>query len=139
MRAYVIAAALAATLILAAPAPAQEGACEALAASLEEGCAPASCTQPHPLMRNFTIEHRVTGEESGACAYAQTMPGNMTMQCRFSAEGRAELAAQLREAAQSQSFSFSTRDPEAENYLTRECEIRDQAGRVIPWGTSEAR
>lgn len=114
-----------------APAPAAE--CTALPEALR-GCAPAACLQPHPFMRGFQITHRVIGADGEACAYTQTMPGDMTMSCRFSEDGRVEMAASIEEMLTTGAMSGSTSAPA--NAMTRECEIRGRDGAVIPWGDS---
>ena len=54
---------------------------------------------PHPFMRDFVIEHRIDGMEDGQCAYRQSMPGDMHMDCKLGEAGRAGLAAEFREFA----------------------------------------
>ncbi|MEZ5958372.1 MAG: hypothetical protein R3C27_14300 [Hyphomonadaceae bacterium] len=103
--------------------------CPALADAMER-CTPAACSQRHPFMRAFQIEHRVAGPEGDRCVYSQTMPGDMLMTCRFSAEGRAEMAGLVREMERG-NLSGGTGQ---QNAMTRECEVRDSNGAVIPWG-----
>ena len=88
-----------APIAFAADAP--PGAEAALAfADQVQACEAGTHASPHPLMRGFTIEHEVTGAgEDGRCAYSQTMPGNMRMECRFDEANRAGFADQLREQA----------------------------------------
>lgn len=103
--------------------------CTALAEAME-GCAPATCRQQHPFMRSFQIEHRVAGPDGVRCAYSQTMPGDMLMTCRFTLEGRAEMAGLIREMERGNLSGGTGR----ESAMTRECEVRDSKGEVIPWG-----
>ena len=103
--------------------------CQALPDALR-GCAPMTCGQPHPFVRSFTIEHRVVGPDGDRCGYSQTMPGEMTMTCRFTEAGRAEMAAQV-EAMERGSLSGGTGQQSA---MTRDCEVRDSSGSVVPWG-----
>lgn len=113
--------------------------CGALGEALR-ACAPASCSQPHPLVSSFTIEHRVVGRDGEACAYTQSVPGDMAMSCQLSEAGRSDLASQLDDllsgSQSSFSFRFSTADPPQDNTMTRECVLRDRGGNVIPWGVS---
>lgn len=122
---------------LSAPAAAN---CESFAEALR-ACAPAACRQPHPIVPNFTIEHRVTGVEDGACAYTQSVPGDMHMSCRFSERGRMEVAEQMQDMLSGRqtnfSFSFSTSDPAQDTALTRECALLDSNGDVVSWGASK--
>ncbi len=116
----------------AEPTPASVAAplsCPALADAME-GCAPAACNQQHPFMRSFQIEHRVVGLVGDRCAYSQTMPGDMLMTCRFTPEGRGEMAGLIRQMERG-NLSGGTGQ---QNAMTRECEVRDSSGAVIPWG-----
>jgi len=81
-------------------------------------------------MRSFLIDHRVAGSEGDRCVYTQTVPGNMLMACRLTPEGRMELAGLIREMERG-NFSGGTGRQSA---MTRECEVRDSDGVVIPWG-----
>ena len=142
-------AVLGAFLVAVACAPTSAGTATAPVATLQGGCtafpdalracAPSSCGQPHVFAPNFTIEHRITGIEDNACVYTQSMPGEMTMACRLSESGRDELATDMEEFQRTGelSFSFSTEDPTPETAMTRECQIRDRDGNIIPWGTSQ--
>ncbi|WP_374602525.1 hypothetical protein [Arenimonas sp.] len=99
--------ALAATAGPAAPASPAAGVAAAdpaaahlaFAAALE-ACVPASHQSPHPFVRDFVIEHAITGLDEGLCGYSQTMPGEMRMACRLDEAGRAGLAAEFRELAE---------------------------------------
>lgn len=106
--------------------------CAALPEALR-GCTPASCQQPHPFLRNFMITHAVAGPDGEACGYSQTMPGEMAMACRFSEAGRSEYAGVVEEMLAGR-MSGATSAPESA--MTRECEIRDRNGAVVPWGNS---
>lgn len=124
----------------AAPAPAAEPAAQpaavpALADPAAFADALAACTAathqaPHPFMKSFTIEHAITGESDGHCAYSQTMPGEMHMACRLTADGRAGLAEEFREQARGR-MSGSTKSQPA---WTRECEIVTKDGKRTPMG-----
>ncbi len=103
--------------------------CSALAEQLEN-CVPAACSQRHPLVRSFQIDHRVAGPEGDRCAYTQTVPGDMLMTCRFTAEGRAEMAGLIRQMERGDLSGGTGR----ESVLTRECEVRDRDGTPLPWG-----
>lgn len=113
----------------ATPPVAADMSCQALAEAME-GCAPAACNQQHPFMRSFQIEHRVVGLVGDRCAYSQTMPGDMLMTCRFTPEGRGEMAGLIRQMERG-NLSGGTGQ---QNAMTRECEVRDSTGAVIPWG-----
>ncbi|MBX3429152.1 MAG: hypothetical protein KF779_06200 [Hyphomonadaceae bacterium] len=103
--------------------------CVALAEALRT-CAPASCQQRHPFVGTFMIEHRITGMDGETCGYTQSMPGDMSMRCRFTPGGRSEMADLIVEM-QRGNFSGGTGQ---QNVLTRECEVRDRDGNVLPWG-----
>ncbi|HQZ32650.1 MAG TPA: hypothetical protein PLG89_12415 [Arenimonas sp.] len=93
-----------------------------------EGCIAASHSAPHPFMKGFTIEHAITGEADGACAYSQTMPGDMRMECRLTEAGRSGLAGEFRQQAQGR-MSGSTG---AQPAWTSECEIVGKDGKRTP-------
>jgi hypothetical protein len=105
------------------------GGCPALADALR-GCAPASCRHAHPLVATFTIEHRVTGLDGAHCGYTQTVPGDMLMSCRFTADGRSEMAELITEMVRGNLSGGTGR----ESVVTRECEVRDRDGTLLPWG-----
>lgn len=126
-------------LVLAAPALASEPTPAATAAAPAitdpagfadalEGCTAATHSAPHPFMPSFTIEHTITGEAGGGCAYSQTMPGEMRMECRLSESGRSGLAGEFREQAQGR-MSGSTG---AQPAWTSECEIVGKDGKRTP-------
>ncbi len=121
-------------LLLSAPLSASETMAAtadpaAFAESLDT-CTPASHQAPHPFMKGFTIEHRITGESDGHCDYSQTMPGDMRMECRLTAEGRAGLVAEFREQAQGRMSGSTSSQPA----WTSECEIVAKDGKRIPIG-----
>jgi hypothetical protein len=103
--------------------------CQALPAALR-GCEAITCNEPHPFVRSFTMEHRVAGPDGDRCGYTQRMPGDMSMSCRLSEEGRNEMAAQVEEMARGNLSGGTGR----QNAMTRECEVRDSSGTVVPWG-----
>lgn len=109
--------------------PEADAATLAFAAALE-ACAPATHQTPHPFMRGFTIEHRITGENDGRCDYTQTMPGGMHMACRLGDAGRTALAAEFREMAAGH-MSGGTGNAPA---WTRDCEIVTADGKRTPMG-----
>jgi len=115
-----------------APAePVQDGAPGAADRAFAEalvGCRPARHEGPHPFVKGFEIEHQVTGESGGVCAYTQSMPGGMTMDCKLSVEGRAALAAEFREMAEGRMSGGTSSQPS----WTRECEIVTQDGKRMP-------
>lgn len=92
------------------------------------GCTAATHEGPHPFVRGFTIEHAITGETDGLCAYRQTMPGGMHMECRLSVDGRAGLAAEFREQAEGRMGGGTGAQPA----WTRECEIVTRDGKRMP-------
>jgi hypothetical protein len=102
---------------------------EPFAAALEE-CKPATQEMPHPLMPNVMIKHTVTGEKDGKCAYTQSMPGNMSMECAFTPETRKGMADQLRWMAKDSRVSGSTKAPMPE--WMKECEIVMPSGQRVP-------
>ena len=99
-------------------------------ASALEACSLATHAGPHPFMKGFVIEHAITGTRDGTCAYSQTMPGGMRMECQLSEAGRAGLAAEFREQAAGR-MSGSTSNPPA---WTGECEIVGKDGKRTPMG-----
>ena len=101
----------------------------ALSEHLRE-CTPATATQPHPLMRGFTIEHAVVGAEGGRCGYTQSMPGGMRMVCAFDETVRAAFAGELRETATTGRMSGSSR--EAQPAWMAACEIETTTGQRTP-------
>ena len=85
--------------------PAQSAAADPAAANLAfaaalEACVPASHQSPHPFVRDFVIEHSISGMDDQLCGYSQTMPGDMRMECKLDEPGRAGLAAEFRELAE---------------------------------------
>ncbi|WP_146909689.1 hypothetical protein [Arenimonas daejeonensis] len=107
----------------AAPGAADRAFAEALV-----GCRPATHQGPHPFVKGFVIEHTIAGETDGLCAYSQTMPGSMTMDCKLSTEGRAALATEFRELAEGRMSGGTGSQPG----WSRECEIVTQDGKRMP-------
>lgn len=104
------------------------GQCGGLPEALRQ-CAPETCAQPHPFVPGFEISHRVEGLLGEACAYRQSMPAEMSMSCQLSAAGREEMAHLVEEMAQGRMSGGTGRD----TVTTRECQVRDRSGAVIPW------
>lgn len=92
------------------------------------GCQPATHQGPHPFVKGFVIEHTITGETDGICAYSQTMPGGMTMDCKLTPEGRAALATEFRELAEGRMSGGTGSQPA----WSKECEIVTQDGKRMP-------
>jgi hypothetical protein len=107
----------------AAPGAGERAFAEALV-----GCRVASHQGPHPFVKGFVIEHAIAGEADGACAYSQTMPGQMRMECKLSADGRAGLAAEFREQAEGRMSGGTGAQPA----WTHECEIVTRDGKRMP-------
>ncbi len=82
----------------------------------------------HPFMRGFTIVHTITGEAGGGCAYSQTMPGDMRMECQLSESGRSGLAGEFREQAKGRMSGSTSAQPA----WTSECEIVGKDGKRTP-------
>lgn len=85
--------------------PAESAAADPAAANLAfaaalEACVPASHQSPHPFVRDFVIEHRLSGMDEDHCGYSQTMPGDMRMECKLDEPARVGLAAEFRELAE---------------------------------------
>lgn len=95
-----------------------------------EACTAATHAAPHPFMKGFEIRHVIAGDQDGTCAYSQTMPGDMRMECRLSDGGRRGLAGEFREQAQGR-MSGSTG---AQPAWTGECEIVAKDGKRTPMG-----
>lgn len=120
--------ALALPLARAADTPASGPDADRAFADALEACTGASHQTPHPFVRGFTAEHRITGEVDGRCGYEQTMPGNMRMACGFSAEGRKAMAAEFRARAEGR-MSGSTAETKAWQH---ECTIHTADGKQLP-------
>lgn len=122
---------LPALALASAPLPASEaGDADRAFADSVAACEAASHQQPHPFVRDFTIEHAVTGEADGRCGYTQSMPGGMRMECALSEAGREGLAADFREMAEGRmSGSTNTEKPWAD-----ECEIVTADGKRLKIG-----
>lgn len=112
----------------AAKAPAPAIADPAGFADALDACTAATHSAPHPFMKGFTIEHTITGEAGGGCAYSQTMPGDMRMECQLSASGRGGLAGEFREQAQGRMSGGTGKQPA----WTGECEIVGKDGKRTP-------
>lgn len=95
-----------------------------------DACKAAKVATPHPLMRNFVIEHTVIGEKGAVCAYTQTMPAKMTMECGFTASGRKLMAAEIRKTAEGGAMSGGTSQAQPE--WAKECEIVTASGSRSP-------
>jgi hypothetical protein len=111
------------------PAASSPAEIEAFSKALES-CTAATAATPHPFVRTFTIEHTVGRETDGKCDYRQTMPGKMTMVCGLSAEGRRQLAAEMRTMATGGSMRGSTSAAPAQ--WMKECEIETASGQRSP-------
>ncbi len=95
-------------------------------------CTPATATQPHPLMRGFSIEHAVTGLQDARCDYSQGMPGNMRMVCAFDEAARAAYADELERTATTGAMSGSSDG--AQPAWASACEIEMASGKRVPFG-----
>jgi len=111
------------------PAPGEDPAAfaDALAA-----CEPAALRIPHPLVRPFFVVHTVHGEKDGRCRYDQTMPGDMTMECAFTPEGRKAMVEEIRKLAGDAILQGSTKGPQPA--WTKDCEIVTKDGTRTPFG-----
>ncbi len=112
----------------AVPGDAAPGAGERAFATALLGCSAATHSGPHPFVKGFVIEHAITGETDGVCAYSQTMPGQMHMECKLSVDGRAGLAAEFREQAEGRMSGGTGSQPA----WSRECEIVTKDGKRMP-------
>ncbi|PZO10972.1 MAG: hypothetical protein DCF27_01040 [Lysobacteraceae bacterium] len=126
-------------LVLAAPAFAAAPAATETAPSITDptvfadaldACTVATHAAPHPFVRGFVIEHAIAGELDGACAYSQTMPGGMRMECKLSQAGRSGMAGEYREQAAGRMSGSSRTQPA----WARECEIVTKDGNRSPMG-----
>jgi hypothetical protein len=113
---------------VADPAGSAPGAGERAFAEALIGCTVATHQGPHPFVKGFTIEHAIAGETDGRCDYRQTMPGEMRMECRLSADGRAGLAAEFRDQAEGRMSGGTGTQPA----WTGECEIVTKDGKRMP-------
>lgn len=125
----VLALMLAMPALAADPATAPAADPAAFAVALE-ACTAARHAAPHPFMKGFEIEHTIAGERDGACAYSQTMPGGMRMECRLSDAGRSGLATEFREQAAGRMSGGTGKQPA----WTAECEIVTKDGARSPMG-----
>lgn len=123
------------TLLLALSLPAAGAASEAPVAAdpaafadAIAACTPATRSEPHPFVKGFTIEHAIAGEAEGRCAYSQTMPGGMSMQCALGEEGRTGLAQEFRDQAEGR-MSGGTGQQKP---WTADCEIVTADGKRLP-------
>lgn len=112
----------------AAPAGSAPGAADRAFAEALVGCQAATHQGPHPFVKGFVIDHAITGETDGNCAYSQTMPGQMRMECKLSVEGRAGLAAEFRDLSEGRMSGGTASQPG----WSRECEIVTQDGKRMP-------
>jgi hypothetical protein len=118
-----------------APAPAQPptpGSVEDVRAFADglESCKTGKVATAHPLMKSFVIEHTVTGDKDATCGYVQTMPGKMTMECKFTASGRKLMAAELRASVAGGPMRGGTSMAQPE--WAKECEIVTASGTRSP-------
>lgn len=95
-----------------------------------DACKAGTANTPHPLMRTFVIEHVVSGEKAGACAYSQSMPGKMKMECGLSPAGRKAMAADIRNMATGGAMRGGT--SQAQPAWAAECEIVTASGSRSP-------
>jgi hypothetical protein len=122
---------VAASWSLAAQAPSSSTPAEIrVFADALDACKPAKASAPHLLMKAFVVEHTITGEKNALCAYSQTMPGKMTMECGFTAAGRKSMAAEIRKLADGGSMSGGT--SQAQPDWAKECEIVTASGARSP-------
>lgn len=102
------------------PWPEVSADCSGLADALRNG---ATIVCLAPAERGFVAEHRFRCDDNAPCIYTRTLPGNLTVWCRFSQEGREAFAASV-EAQANGPISGAA---------ARECEVRDGEGAVVPW------
>lgn len=118
----------------AAPSPDAAGGDPAAAhlafAAALEACVPAGHRSPHPFVRDFVVEHTITGMQDGQCAYRQTMPGNMHMDCKLGEAGRAGLAGEFRDLAEGRMSGGTGGQPA----WTGDCAIVTADGKRMPIG-----
>ena len=112
-----------------APATDPAAANLAFAAALE-ACVPADHRSPHPFVRDYVVEHRIDGIEDGHCAYRQSMPGNMHMECKLGEAGRAGLATEFRELAEGRMSGGTGEQPA----WTSDCDVVTADGKRMPIG-----
>ncbi|GGA73994.1 hypothetical protein GCM10011521_10220 [Arenimonas soli] len=121
------------SLALAGPAPAPAApAADPAAANLAfaaalEACVEASHQSPHPFVRDFVIEHTVSGMDGELCGYSQTMPGDMRMACELDEPARVGLAAEFRELAEGRMSGGTGEQPA----WTGSCEVITADGESI--------
>lgn len=95
-------------------------------------CTPGALDMPHPLIRGFTIAHRIEGERDGLCHYTQSMPGGMHMECAFTDAGREAYAAEFVKFAAGRMHG-STADKPA---WADDCVIVTRDGKRLPMAGS---
>lgn len=111
------------------PVPAPADAVRAFADALDT-CTAGKVATAHPLMRSFVVEHTIAGEKDASCGYSQTMPGKMTMECKFSAAGRKAMAGELRASVAGGPMRGGTSQAQPE--WAKECEIVTASGTRSP-------
>lgn len=111
-----------------AAAPATEAADPAAFAQAITTCRPTTLRMAHPLMRGFTIVHRIEGERDDLCHYTQAMPAGMRMECAFTRAGGAAFAAEFSKLAAGHLRGSSTEKPA----WADECVIVTRDGKQLP-------
>ena len=115
--------------LAAQPAAAADPAIAAFAEALRS-CTPARHGTPHPFVRGFTSEHEVIGPAAERCAYTQSMPGGMRMDCAFDEPARAAMADELVAFAAGRLSGGSGTQPA----WAGDCEIVGADGKRTPFG-----
>jgi hypothetical protein len=129
LAALTLAAGLHAQAPASSPVPGSADDVRAFADSLVV-CKSAKVATAHPLVGSFVIEHSIAGDKDATCAYAQTMPGKMTMECAFSPAARKLMAAELRATAAGGPMRGGTSQAQPE--WARECELVTASGARTP-------
>ena len=93
-----------------------------------DACTAAQFEAPHPFMRGFTIQHKLIGPRDGSCQYTQSMPGDMTMECALSDEGKKALGDEFRAQAEGRMSGSTAKQP----VWTSDCEIVAKDGKRTP-------
>ena len=93
-------------------------------------CTPARHGTPHPFVRGFTSAHEVVGPVGDRCAYTQSMPGGMVMDCAFGAAARVAMADELDAFAAGRLAGGTGAQPA----WAGDCEVVTADGKRLPFG-----
>jgi hypothetical protein len=86
-------------------------------------CTPYTFSYPHPLVPGFTGQNVIKGKKGDKCQVTMLMPGNLKMQCEFSAATIKLMTSEAKyKEAREHQMSGSTSDPASEK-MNEECKV----------------